>query len=204
MPAGLKAAEEEPPRGPGRPSSGARERVLDAAVETLLEEGYAGLTYAKVAFRSGENKSLISYYFGSKQGLVAAVADVIGERITDHVLAELQDLDTVDAIARGLITGVWQVMDEDPRMARLYFDLSAVIVVDDDVRLALHKVKDRWREVITAHLLEAGVASGEVAPLGTFLMAGVQGLAIERLEGYGPERLEAARELFIQAAGSLA
>ena len=50
--------------------------MLDAAVETLLEEGYAGLTYAKVAVRAGENKSLISYYFGSKQGLVAAVAEV--------------------------------------------------------------------------------------------------------------------------------
>lgn len=200
----MEAAEQEQPRGPGRPSTGARERVLEAAVETLLEEGYAGLTYAKVAVRAGENKSLISYYFGSKQGLVAAVADVIGERITDQVVVELREVETVDAIARGLITGVWEIMDEDPRMARLYFDLSAVIVVDDDVRLALHQVKDRWREVITAHLLEAGVDAGEVAPLGTFLMAGVQGLAIERLEGYGPERLEAARELFIRAAGALA
>ena len=58
--------------------------------------------------------------------------------------------------------------------------------------------------MISAHLLEAGVKKSDVAPLGTFLMAGAQGLAIERLEGYGPERLEAARRLFVKAAGSLA
>ena len=57
-------------RPPGRPSTGAKERILDAGLETLLEEGYAGLTYTKVAERAGENKSLISYYFDSKQGLV--------------------------------------------------------------------------------------------------------------------------------------
>jgi hypothetical protein len=31
-------------------------------------------------------------------------------------------------------------------------------------------------------------------------MAAVEGLAIERLEGYEPERLEAARRLFVRSA----
>ncbi|MBN8868153.1 MAG: TetR/AcrR family transcriptional regulator [Solirubrobacterales bacterium] len=190
-------------RGPGRPSSGARERLLEAGLETLLEEGYAGLTYAKVADRAGENKSLISYYFGSKQGLVGAVAEVIGGRITAEVLAELREVDTAGKIAEGMVTGLWKVMDQDPRMARLYFDLSAVSVVDDEILLALRQVKDRWREVIAAHLAEAGVAADEVPAAATFLMAGVEGLAIERLEGYEPQRLEAARRMFVRAASAI-
>lgn len=190
----------EEKRGPGRPSTGARERVLEAGLETLLEEGYAGLTYAKVAERAGENKSLISYYFGSKQGLVAEVAAVIGERITGEVLAELVDVKTADAIANGMLTGLWRVMDDDPRVARLYFDLSAVSVVDDEIRLALHRVKDQWRDVVSSYLADAGVSADQVPAAATFLMAGVQGLAIERLEGYEPERLEAARNLFIKSA----
>lgn len=200
----MGSAEKEQPRGPGRPSTGARERVLAAALETLLEEGYAGLTYAKVAVRAGENKSLISYYFGSRQGLVAEVADLVGERITGEVLAELVDVDTVGKIAEGMITGLWKVMDEDQRVARLYFDLSAVSVVDDEIRLALHRVKYRWRAVISRYLSEAGVEVTEVPALATFLMAGVEGLAIERLEGYEPERLEAARRIFLRAASLVA
>ncbi|HRV60483.1 MAG TPA: TetR family transcriptional regulator, partial [Solirubrobacterales bacterium] len=72
-------------------------------MEVLLEEGYAGLTYAKVAVRAGENKSLISYYFGSKQGLVAAVADRIGELITAEVLTKLRDVDSVGNLNGGLV-----------------------------------------------------------------------------------------------------
>ena len=195
-------AVDEARRGPGRPSTGARERVQAAALETLLEEGYAGLTYAKVAVRAGENKSLISYYFGSKQGLVADVADIIGASITEAIVAQLVDVESVEQITRGMVKGLWQVMDEDPRMARLYFDLSAVSVVDDQIRRALHRVKDQWREVISAYLDRAGVAPGDVPAAATFLISGVEGLAIERLEGYEPERLEAARKLFIRAAAA--
>jgi len=195
----LDAVAEEA-RGPGRPSTGARERVLQAALETLLEEGYAGLTYAKVAGLAGENKSLISYYFGSKQGIVAAVADLVGERITTEVLSELTDVETTGGIAEGMISGLWNVMDDDQRMARLYFDLSAVSVVDDEIRRALHDVKDRWREVIAGFLGDTGLDPEEVPAAATFLMAGVEGLAIERLEGYEPERLEAARRIFVRSA----
>lgn len=195
----MSSATEEK-RGPGRPSTGARDRVLEAGLQTLLEEGYAGLTYAKVAEGAGENKSLISYYFGSKQGLVAEVAAVIGERITSEVLAELVDVESAGAIADGMLTGLWRVMDDDPRVARLYFDLSAVSVVDDEIRLALHRVKDQWRDVVSSYLGGAGVSADQVPAAATFLMAGVQGLAIERLEGYEPERLEAARNLFIKSA----
>jgi AcrR family transcriptional regulator len=199
----LEASAEKQVRGPGRPSTGARERVLDAAFETLLEEGYAGLTYAKVAVRAGENKSLISYYFGSKHGLVTAVADRIGEQITAEVLAELENVDTVEKIAGAMIAGLWKVMDADTRVARLFFDLSAVSVVDDEIRHALHKVKDRWREVVSTYLDEAGVPPAEVPAVSTYLIAGVEGLAIERLEGYEPERLEAAKGLFIRSAGAI-
>ena len=48
----------------------------------LKADGYAGLTTAKVAARAGENKALIAYHFGSKQGLVAAAARELGEAIT--------------------------------------------------------------------------------------------------------------------------
>ncbi len=186
-------------KGPGRPSTGARERILEAGLETLLEEGFAGLSYAKVADRAGENKSLISYYFDTKQGLVGAVAELVGERITGEVLEEIRDTTRVEGLAEGLVTGLWNVMDEDPRMARLYFDLSAVSVIDDQVRLALREVKNGWRTVIGEYLVRAGVAPGEIDAASVYLVAGIQGLAIERLDEEDPERLEQARRLFVRA-----
>lgn len=195
---------EKEKRGPGRPSTGARARVLEAALETLLEEGYAGLTYAKVAAGAGENKSLISYYFGTKQGLVGAVAERVGNEITEKVVAELGEPQSVDGIARGMLAGLWKVMDEDQRIARLYFDLSAVSVVDPEIREALHEVKARWAQVISGDLAAVGIEPGQVPALTTLLIAGVEGLAIERLAAQDQEelqRIEAASELFVAAAG---
>lgn len=186
-------------RGPGRPSTGARERVLEAGLEALLEEGYAGLTYTKVAGRAGENKSLISYYFGSKQGLVGAVAERVGNQITETVVAELGEPESVAGIARGMIAGLWKVMDEDHRIARLYFDLSAVSVVDPEIRQALHEVKAGWGEVISTDLAEVGIEPARIPALTVLLIAGVEGLAIERLGADAPEeleRIEQASELF--------
>ena len=70
---GVSARERRPSPGPGARPTGARERILEAAPRGA--EGATatpGLTVAKVAARAGENKALIAYHFGSKQGLVAA------------------------------------------------------------------------------------------------------------------------------------
>ena len=78
------------------PSTGARERILEAGLEVLKAEGYAGPDRSPRSPRAaGENKALISYHFGSKQGLVAAAGRELGEAITDEILGGLErrDLD---------------------------------------------------------------------------------------------------------------
>lgn len=187
-------------RSPGRPSTGARERILAAALETLLADGYAGMTTAKVAVRSGQNKALIAYHFGSKHGLVAAVAGEIGDSITAEVLEGVRDARDVEAIVSGVMAGVWRVLDRDERVARLYFDLNAVSVVDEDVRATLREIKDRWREVLRELLAEAGVPSRRIGASVVLIMAGVEGLALERIERGETRELGQARKLFVASA----
>ena len=82
----LERAAEAPARAgraarAGRPRADPRGRLRGAE-----RDGYAGMTTAKVAAASGQNKALIAYYFGSKQGLVAAVARRVSEVITEEML----------------------------------------------------------------------------------------------------------------------
>ena len=195
--------EPQPTRGPGRPASGARERVLEAGLEVLKQEGYAGLTTAKVAARSGQNKALISYHFGSKQGLVAAVGREVRDSITEEVLGGLGEPHTVEGVVRGLLDGLWRVIEADPHLTRLYFDLSAVSVVERDVRTVMREMKDSW-QLVTTDLLRAaddGPASPAAAEAGIVLvMAGIEGLALERLERGETPALRQAREMFVSSA----
>jgi AcrR family transcriptional regulator len=172
------AAVERP--GPGRPSTGARERVLEAGLEVLKADGYAGLTTAKVAARSGQNKALIGYHFGSKEGLVAAVV-------------------------RGVLAGLWRVMDRDERLARLYFDLAAVSVVEPEVRAVMREMKASWRKVLRRLLAAASDgprSSADAEAAAVYVMAGLEGLALERLDRGETAALGRARELFVRSVAA--
>ncbi len=200
----MTVGEETGPRGVrlGRPSTGARERILAAGYETLLADGYAGLTMAKVALRAGESKALISYHFGSKQGLVAAAGRELGDAITTEVLAGLGGPGSVERVVRGVVDGIWRVLERDERLARAYFDLNAVSVVEDEVRAILREVKGRWRSVLCDLLREAGVPASRVGGAAVLVTAGVEGLALEWIERGETVELSQARRLFVRTTAA--
>jgi AcrR family transcriptional regulator len=182
----------------GRPSTGARERILDAAVETLKLEGYAGLTLAKVAARAGEGKALVTYHFGSRQELVLAAARELGRVITADVLAGVEGARTPEAILRRSLDAVWAILERDPHALRAYFDLSAVSVVEDDVRAALGAVKAQWREVLTGLLQDAGVIRPKLDAAVVLAIATIEGFCMEWIERGNTPELARARELFVR------
>ena len=47
-----------------------------------------------------------------------------------------------------MAAGVERVLDRDERVARLYFDLAAVSVVEPEVRRTIAEVNEQWREVL--------------------------------------------------------
>jgi AcrR family transcriptional regulator len=144
---------------------------MAAGLEVLKADGYAGLTTAKVA----------------------AVARAVAESITEEVLAGIADADSPETVVRGVLDGLWRVMDRDERIARLYFDLAAVSVVEPDVRRVMLDMRALWRRTLT-ELVRAG--EGAVV----FAMAALDGLALERLERGESPALDEAKELFVRSA----
>lgn len=59
----------------GRLATGSRkEAILEAARVAFADNGYSGARIERIAASAGANKQLIFHYFGSKDGLYAAVA----------------------------------------------------------------------------------------------------------------------------------
>ena len=50
-----------------------RDNLIAAAIPLFAAKGFNGVSVREVAAASGANLSMISYYFGSKEGLYAAV-----------------------------------------------------------------------------------------------------------------------------------
>jgi AcrR family transcriptional regulator len=71
-----------------------RERILDAAFETLRRDGFAQTSARAIARRGGFNQALIFYHFGTVQDLLLAAMDRLGaERMGRYrdVLGETKD-----------------------------------------------------------------------------------------------------------------
>jgi AcrR family transcriptional regulator len=186
----------------GRPSTGARERILEAAIEVLKSEGYAGLTIAKVAAAAGESKPLVAYHYGSKQGLVEASGRAVAELVTAEALDAVEGARTVEEVIRGVSDGIERLLDRDERLGRLYFDLAAVSVVEPEVRRTITEVNDGWREILSGLLRDAedGPPPAQARTLALMVNAATQGLALERIERGPTPELKRARELFVRGA----
>ena len=89
----------------GPRSAETRDRILVAAQELLAEEGWAGVTTRSVAERSGVNKALIHYHFGSSDKLLdRAVAEAFQAEIAPSMQLVLEAGDPLEGLAR---VGAW-------------------------------------------------------------------------------------------------
>jgi AcrR family transcriptional regulator len=177
--------------------------VLEAGLEVLKQDGYAGLTTSKVAARSGQNKALIGYHFGSKDGLVAAVAREVSAAITEELLEAIGEPRSVEGIARGVVEGVARIMARDEGLARLYFDLASHSIVEPEVRAIIAEMKQGYRDVLRgllARVKDGPRKSSDAEAAAVYLIACLEGLALEQLERGESSGLKRAREMFIKSA----
>jgi AcrR family transcriptional regulator len=69
----------------GTRSEQTRRRLVDAAVETLKQDGYGGASARAIAERAGANQGLIFYHFGSVANLLLAALDAVSaERLEQY------------------------------------------------------------------------------------------------------------------------
>jgi AcrR family transcriptional regulator len=62
------------------PVTGTKARIVDAALEALKRNGFAGASAREIAKIGGFNQALIFYHFGSVQNLLLAGLDLVSER----------------------------------------------------------------------------------------------------------------------------
>ena len=105
----------------GRPDRAAtKNRIVEAALETLKHEGFAGASARTIADRGGFNQALIFYHFGTIDGLLLAALDRTSEermrayREAIEGASSLTELATVAArvFHEDLVSGHIKVMAE--------------------------------------------------------------------------------------------
>ena len=81
--------------------------IVDAAQETLREEGFAGATTRAIARRGGFNQALVFYYFGSLEGLLLAALEQASEERLARYRAAVAGVDSIDALI-PVMADLWE------------------------------------------------------------------------------------------------
>ncbi len=108
-------------------SENPRFKIMQAAVELFAKNGLDGVTTRDIAKASGLNISLISYYFGGKEGLyktaIQEFAHVMQEHL-DQVLSQFEQKELTEKLFREqldlLISSLIEMRIANPAIAKIF------------------------------------------------------------------------------------
>jgi AcrR family transcriptional regulator len=156
-------------------------RILAAAQDILADRGYSELTMTAISQVSGVNRALVSYYFGGKAGLLAALVDTLFQDPEVGLVEEVRS--TLDGAERveGFLDWQRRVSQND-RTNRMLYELLPHALREPEVRARFAEEYRVYREVDGDCLGGAPreLSEGELDALAAVSIAVVEGLGIQR------------------------
>ena len=165
-------------RGPSDSLPPTARRILDTARSLLGERGYAGLTFDAIAAASGSNKSMIRYYFGSKDGLVAALVDDLTHDATAEFLRIARVSQGTEDVVAAHLAATRRLL-ADPSFVEL-FDVLPEALRREPLRELLASLYEWYREIEVVCFGGVSIAADpDLRALASLHMAVIDGLALQ-------------------------
>lgn len=115
-----------------------RRRLLDAAEEIMLKEGYAAVSSRSVAAAMGINPSLVHYYFQTIDDLFVALMQRRADRNVRRMVEALESTQPLRS---------WWELVSDPRGTALYAELMAAANHRPALKAEVGEVAHRMRKM---------------------------------------------------------
>src|ERR1700716_1075239 len=144
MTGGVGAATEAAP--------GAREQIVRAAAESLLENGYAGTSVRSIASRAGVAIGNLQYYFPTKSELLIEAWRHLTERSVAELRASLNQMtDPIWLIESGIVS-IWESLRRLGDIQLAAFDLLVQAPQQGGLQAFLPELFARYRDVVEEQL----------------------------------------------------
>ena len=127
---------------------GAREQIVRAAAESLLENGYAGTSVRSIASRAGVAIGNLQYYFPTKSELLVEAWRHLTARSVEELRTALNRLtDPIQVLEIG-VESIWATLRKLGDMQLAAFDLLVQAPRAERLQAYLPELFTRYREVI--------------------------------------------------------
>jgi len=169
-----------------------RRRLLDAAVEELLEHGYVGLTTPGVARRAGVSRGAQQNYFPHKTTLVAEAVrhlalrqcDGLRERVAEVPRGRARVQTALDVLFEQYSGPLFAAVVELCLAARGDAELREVIATEE------RNITRTMHETATVIFGDDFPATSEIARRWATVLSAIRGLALLKLLGHPPDAVD--------------
>lgn len=152
--------------------------ILDAAYRTLARKGCAQLSLRDVAAEAGVALSQIHYYFGSKEGLLAATATHLVRKLVDSLQGELAETPTGPDRLRRSLGFLRSLLQHDGHFHKVYLDLITMAAWSPEVAGCMRELHDDLVGVVLTEAGRTGVRC-QSQPMARLVLAALDGLALQ-------------------------
>jgi AcrR family transcriptional regulator len=175
-------------------STDAREVLLSRVITYAAAGGIAGRSLREIAAGAGTSHRMLLYHFGSREGLMAAIVQVIEARQR----ADMTALTATAGNPRGVMSGLWeQVSSPELRpFVRLFFEVVGQAVQGaPGTEALLASLTQPWLEQASTAAVHMGQSTDPAAlRLG---VAVTRGLLLDLAAGADEAEVRASYERFM-------
>jgi len=187
------------PRGAAR-----RRRLLEAAVRVIGRGGIAAVDHRAVAAEADVPLGSTTYYFESKDDMVAQALEYVAEREAERIAAELESglLDEpTDVLPERLADSLIEIWAGDRDVLLAQYELYLESARRADLRPAAERWDRAYRELLQRALTQLGADDPERQA--RLLCAGLDGLLLDHVATDGdPTELRALAVELIERVSS--
>jgi AcrR family transcriptional regulator len=126
----------------------AREQIVRAAADSLLENGYSGTSVRSIASRAGVAIGNLQYYFPSKSELLVEAWRYLTGRSVDELRTSLNQLTDPLVVLELGVESIWATLRRLGDMQLAAFDLLVQAPRTERLQAYLPELFTRYREVI--------------------------------------------------------
>jgi AcrR family transcriptional regulator len=185
------------------------EQLLDQAVDHVIDQGLPSLSVRTLAEALGVAHNTVTYHFGTRSQLLAAIFSRLAERIRQDTNATdpVSGTEIAEEAAVARLVSVWEWL-RDPQHASMwttFFEVFALAVREPaSYRQFLDHLSADWIVPVTDQLEGIGLDRAVAEARATVLIATVRGLAMElqAAEPKDEKRINAAFDALIEVLRS--
>jgi AcrR family transcriptional regulator len=161
-----------------------RNRLLQATIDCLVDEGYANTTTTAVVERAGVSRGAILHHFPTKADLVASAVEYAFQLRIQAFRDNFARLPKDERLVEAVLDALWKEINSPTHHA--WLELVVAARTDKDLRKKLAPVAMMWADSVDVTYREIfgiprepGKHPHAIAPIVTFTI--LEGLTLEKI-----------------------